>query len=163
MSTLIILIVSFSILWVLNTYAMNNYFSVSQMGRISLAMVLLFTGTAHFYKSKEMVEMVPEFLPYKIELVYITGVLEIFGATGLVLQRVSTMASVALILFFLVVLPANIIGSLKRVELGGMENGPAYLYFRIPFQLVLIWWTYHFGIKVNKKSSNNISVSETTS
>ena len=44
------------------------------------------------------------------------------------------------------ILPANIIGSFKKVELGGMENGPGYLYFRVPLQLLFVGWTYYFGI-----------------
>jgi uncharacterized membrane protein len=123
--------------------------------------MLLFTGSAHFYKTGEMVQMMPEFLPLKTELVYFTGILEIIGAIGLIKQRTATLASIALILFFLAVLPANVVGSMKRVQLGGMENGPAYLYFRIPFQLLLIWWTYYFGIRLNRRSTNNISVSQT--
>jgi uncharacterized membrane protein len=161
MSTLIVLILSFIILWAVNTYGIKSYFSISQMGRISLAIMLLFTGTAHFYKTGEMVQMMPEFLPYKTELVYFTGVLEIIGAIGLIQQRTATVASIALILFFLAVLPANVVGSMKRVQLGGMETGPAYLYFRIPFQLLLIWWTCYFGIRLNRRSTNNISVSQT--
>jgi uncharacterized membrane protein len=161
MSTLIVLILSFIILWAVNTYGIKSYFSISQMGRISLAIMLLFTGSAHFYKTGEMVQMMPEFLPLKTELVYFTGILEIIGAIGLIKQRTATLASIALILFFLAVLPANVVGSMKRVQLGGMENGPAYLYFRIPFQLLLIWWTYYFGIRLNRRSTNNISVSQT--
>lgn len=159
MSALIILIVSFTFLWALNTYVIGHYFSIRQIGRISLAIMLLFTGTAHFYKTSEMVQMMPDFLPYKTEIVYLTGVLEILGAVGLVIERTAKLTSIALILFFLAVLPANIIGSMKQVQLGGMENGPAYLYFRIPFQILLIWWAYYFGIRLKKNSSNNISTS----
>ena len=159
MSTLIILIVSFTFLWVVNAYVINGYLSHGQVGRISLSLMLLFTGTAHFYKTFEMVQMMPEFLPYKTALVYITGVLEILGAVGLLIERTAKLASIALILFFLAVLPANIIGSMKQVQLGGMENGPAYLYFRIPFQFLLIWWTYYFGIRLKRNPPNNMSTS----
>ena len=117
------------------------------MGRTALAIMLLFTGSSHFYKSEEMVQMMPEFLPFKIQLVYFTGVLELLGAVGLLIKQTAKWTSIALILFFLCILPANIIGSLKKVELGGMENGPGYLYFRIPLQILFIWWTYYFGIR----------------
>ena len=65
--------------------------------------------------------------------------------------RYSKWTSIALILFFLAILPANIIGSFKRVELGGMENGPVYLYFRIPLQLLFIGWAYYFGIHLSER------------
>jgi len=65
-----------------------------------------------------MVQMMPEFLPYKIQLVYFTGVLEMALAAGLMFPRYSKWTSIALILFFLAILPANIIGSIKEYTLG---------------------------------------------
>jgi uncharacterized membrane protein len=55
--------------------------------------------------------------------------------------------AILLIAFFICVLPANIIGSLKGVALGGMDNGPLYLLFRVPLQGFFIWWVYRWGIK----------------
>ena len=157
MSTLVILLLSFAVLWILNRYVLRNYYALSAVGRLALAIMLMFTGAAHFYKTEEMVQMMSEFLPNKVQLGYLTGVLEILGAAGLVFQRTAQQVSIALILFFLVVLPANIIGSIKKVELGGMENGPGYLYFRIPLQLLFIWWTYYFGIRINKNASRKVN------
>jgi uncharacterized membrane protein len=145
MSTLIVLIFSFGILWLLNMYALRR-FNLEEIGRASLALMLLFTGIAHFYKTGEMVQMMPAFLPNKLQWVYLTGVVEVAAAGGLLMTKTVQWTSIGLILFFLAILPANIIGSLKKVELGGMENGPAYLYFRIPLQFLFIGWTYYFGI-----------------
>jgi uncharacterized membrane protein len=121
------------------------------MGRVALAVMLLFTGSSHFLKTSEMVQMIPEFLPYRIQLVYFTGILEIAFAVGLMFPRYSRWPSIALIIFFLAILPANIIGSFKRVHLGGMENGPVYLYFRIPLQLLFIGWAYYFEIHLSER------------
>ena len=71
------------------------------MGRVALAIMLLFTGSSHFFKTPEMVQMMPEFLPYRIQLVYLTGILEIAFAAGLMFPRYSRWTSIALILFFL--------------------------------------------------------------
>ena len=76
MSTLIILIFSFCLIWLLNKYVFISFLTVSLMGRVALAIMLLFTGSSHFFKTAEMVQMMPEFLPYKIQLVYFTGILE---------------------------------------------------------------------------------------
>lgn len=158
MSTLIILIGSFVILWLLNQYVLVSRLSLSFIGRVALAIMLLFTGSAHFYKEQEMVAMMPADLPYKLQLVYITGILEIAGAIGLVSKRLAIAASIGLILFFLAMLPANIIGAQKRVALGGMESGPAYLYFRIPLQLLFIGWTYYFGIYRLRKPPEHVVI-----
>jgi uncharacterized membrane protein len=116
MPTLIILIVSFVVLWLLNRYTLENRLSQSFIGRAALAIMLLFRS-AHFYKEQEMVTMMPTNLPYKLQLVYFTGILEIAGAVGLVSKRLAITTSVALICFFLAILPANIVGAQKRVAL----------------------------------------------
>ena len=79
-----------------------------------------------------MLEMMPDFLPYKRETVYLTGVLELLAVIGLLINKTAKLTAVMLIIFFVSILPANIIGSLKQVNLGGMENGAMYLLFRIP-------------------------------
>jgi uncharacterized membrane protein len=145
MAPLILLIVSFVGFWLVNKYVLNEKYSVSLIGRIALALMLLMTGTAHFFKTDAMVQSMPEMLPFKIELVYFTGVVELLAAVGLVFRRTTKLTSILLIVFFICILPANIIGSLKHVELGGMENGPLYLWFRIPLQMLFIWWAYYFG------------------
>ena len=150
MSTLIILISSFCLLWLLNKFVVKDFLTVGIMGRVALAIMLLFTGSSHFFKTAEMVRMMPEFLPYKIQLVYFTGVMEIMSAIALMLPRYAKWTTIALILFFLALLPANIIGSFKKVHLGGMENGPAYLYFRIPLQFLFMGWAYYFGIYLSE-------------
>lgn len=146
MSTLAILILTFLPLVVFNKYVLKSRYTLSQLGRLALAIMLMLTGVSHFFKTAEMVQMLPDFLPFKTWVVYTTGLFEMSAAMGLLSERRAKLVSVALIAFFVAILPANIIGSLKHVELGGMENGPAYLFFRIPLQMFFIWWTYYFGI-----------------
>lgn len=126
---------------------------MAKRGCISMGIMLLFTGVAHFFKTEEMVAMMPDFVPFKRVVVYVTGLLEIGAALALIFQVKTRLVSMLLIAFFIAVLPANVIGSMKKVSLGGMEYGTAYLYFRIPFQLLIIWWVYYFGIRANKKGS----------
>ena len=145
MAPLIVLIVSFGGFWLVNKYMLNERFSVSFIGRVAMALMLLMTGSAHFFKTDVMVQSMPDMMPYKVELVYFTGVIELLAAIGLLFDRTAKLTSILLIIFFVCILPANIIGSLKRVELGGMENGPMYLLFRVPLQVFFIWWAYFFG------------------
>jgi uncharacterized membrane protein len=151
MSTLIILLLTFFISLALNRYVLDKKFKSERLGRFAMSTMMVFTGVAHFFKTSEMVAMMPQGLPFKVELVYATGVLEILAAIGLVLERYAKITSIALIVFFILILPANVIGSLNRVELGGMENGPLYLLFRIPLQILFIWWTYYFGVRSYQK------------
>jgi uncharacterized membrane protein len=47
------------------------------------------------------------------------------------------------------VLPANIYSAVKEVGLGG--HGAAYLWFRIPLQLLFIGWAAHFTGALRRK------------
>jgi uncharacterized membrane protein len=151
MTPLIFLLGSFSLFFLLNKTTLNNRFSLSFIGRSAMSVTLVVTGAAHFTSTDLMVAMMPDIMPMKTEIVYLTGVLELLAAVGLLIESTSKLTTVMLILFFVCILPANIVGSLKEVPFGGMQNGAAYLYFRIPLQIFFILWTYYFGIRINKK------------
>ncbi len=155
MTPLIILLVSFGLIFVINKFLLGGKLSLSFVGRVSLAIMLLATGIAHFTSTDVMVEMLPEFLPLKREIIYLTGVLELSAAIGLLIDKTAKLTSVLLIIFFIAILPANIIGSLKQVSLGGMEIGAIYLLFRIPLQILFIFWAYYFGIRLNTFTQSN--------
>ncbi len=150
MAPLIILTVCFGITLLTNKFLLKEKLSLSLMGRISLSIMLIATGIAHFTHTEQMIQMMPEIVFYKKEVVYFTGILELMASAGLLIPKLTKLASILLILFFIAVLPANIVGSMKQVSLGGMEKGVSYLYFRIPLQMLFILWAYYFGIRKNK-------------
>ena len=110
--------------------------------RVGLTLFFLFTAFGHFVRTEEMSKMVPPPIPYRVELIYITGALELLGAAGVWVPRVKRLAGLCLILMLIGLLPANIYSALHRVDFGGHAAGPAYLLARVPFQLFVIWWTY---------------------
>lgn len=147
MTPLIILIASFAILFAINKFLLASRLTISQVGRFAMASMLLATGIAHFTSTEPMIEMMPDAIPLKRELVYFTGICELAAVGGLIWNRTSRLASILLIVFFFAILPANIAGSLKHVNFGGMEYGAAYLIFRIPLQILFIWWVWFFGVR----------------
>ncbi len=149
MAPLIVLIVTFAVLFAINRLVLGNRLSLSQIGRFAMAAMLFVTGIAHFTSTELMIEMMPDELPLKRELVYFTGVCELAAVVGLIWSKTSRLASILLIMFFVAILPANIAGSLKQVSFGGMENGAIYLLFRVPLQILFIWWVWYFGIRRN--------------
>jgi uncharacterized membrane protein len=48
-----------------------------------MSVMLLFTAIAHFKFTKGMTMMLPGFIPFKTETVYLTGIIEIVAAIGL--------------------------------------------------------------------------------
>jgi len=110
-----------------------------------MAVMLLFTAMAHFAFTRGMVMMLPDFVPCKKAMVYVTGIAELAGAAGLLLNAWFALAGLMLILLFMIMLPANIHAALKRInyEKGALDGkGPGYLWFRVPLQFFFIAWIY---------------------
>ncbi len=140
MAPLIFLLATFAILFLINRLLLGKRLTMPVIGRVSMAVMLVVTGITHFTNTEQMIEIMPEFMPAKRAIVYYTGVCELMAAVGLLWNRTVRLASILLIIFFMLVLPANIAGSLKSAQFGGMEYGPLYLLFRIPLQILFIWW-----------------------
>jgi len=122
----------------------------SMAGRIAMAAMLLFTAIGHFAFVDGMTQMIPNFIPAKKEMVLLTGVMEIVFAVGLLLPNYKIKTGWVLILFFLLILPANIKASLENINYQtGVQDGPGltYLLFRIPLQILFIAWVYFSTLK----------------
>ena len=119
-------------------------------GNIAMSVMLIATGLAHFALSKGMAMMMPIFIPFKREMVYLTGIIELAAAAGILIPSLRHTTAVLLIIFFILVLPANIYAAVKKVNYEkGTFNGPGltHLWFRIPLQLFFIGWVYWFALR----------------
>ncbi len=106
----------------------------------ALAVMFPFTASAHFTKTKEdLIAMVPKVFPNPRFLVYLTGVLEILGAVGLLVPVTRTFASVGLLLLLVAMFPANVNAVRKRIPLRGKRPTPLWL--RGPMQLLFVGMT----------------------
>jgi uncharacterized membrane protein len=117
-------------------------FAPAVRARVGLTLFFLFTALGHFVRTEEMAEMVPPLIPYRVELIYVTGILEVLGAVGVWIPGLKRLTGLCLILMLIALLPANVYSALHRVDFGGHGAGPAYLLARVPFQLFVVWWTY---------------------
>ncbi|HMQ03692.1 MAG TPA: DoxX family protein [Pyrinomonadaceae bacterium] len=147
MAPLIILLSVFAVLRLIDRFLLGGKIGLSFAGRAAMSLMLLATGISHFTNPEPMVAMMPGSMPAKLELVYFTGACELLAVAGLLWNKTARLTAIMLIIFFIAVLPANIVGSLKAVEFGGMQYGPWYLLFRIPLQFFFIWWVWYFGIR----------------
>lgn len=125
-------------------------YQLSLSGRVAMSVTLVFTAVAHFAYTEGMAMMLPEFIPYKKLLVYITGIIELAAAIGLLLPKYKKRTATLLILFFIMILPANIYAAMHEVnyQTGNFDGeGTDYLWLRIPIQIFYIFWTWYFGIR----------------
>jgi uncharacterized membrane protein len=118
----------------------------SLRGRISVALVLAFTGVGHFVKTAAMSQMLPPWVPMRIPLIYVTGAFEL-AAVAILIEPLSSRTGTILCVFLLLILPSNIYAAFRRIDFGGHSAGPMYLLVRIPLQLLLIGWIYWFAVR----------------
>lgn len=142
-----ILLGSYALLTLVARVSGRSALDTQLRGRVSLALVFLFTGFGHFEKTDEMASMLPAWVPLRVAVIYVTGALELAGAIGLLLPGVSRAAGLCLTAFLVLVLPANLYAAVNHVAMGGHEAGPAYLLVRVPFQALLIGWAYWFAVR----------------
>jgi uncharacterized membrane protein len=111
--------------------------------RAGLAVMFCFTAAAHFSGMRpDLIRMVPPAVPNPEVMVTVTGICEILGAIGLLVPRTRRLAAVALIVFLLAVLPANIHAAQSHLTIGGLNVAP--LWPRVALQVLfitLVWWT----------------------
>ncbi|MBP2615177.1 hypothetical protein [Chryseobacterium jejuense] len=149
MKLLVILFGAF-ILALLGTMVVQGKPDLLFSGNLGMAVFIIFTGFSHFKFQKGMAMMIPDFIPAKMFWVYFTGLLEIAAGIGLMIPTIREITAVLLILFYVLVFIANIKSSQKKINIFKADyTGPGmqYLYSqRIPMQIILIVWTWYFGI-----------------
>ncbi len=150
MKPLIVLLLSFTISIFVFKIIKKEY-NIALSAKIAMSIMLIFTAIGHFAFTKGMSMMIPKFIPFKENFVYLTGIFEILLALGLIIPKLKIVSGWALIIFLLLMLPANIYASINNVnyQKGTFDgNGITYLWFRIPLQFFFIVWTYICTIRI---------------
>ena len=116
---------------------------ISKIKTISIIIMSLFyigAGISHFFNPDWYVRIVPPILPFKIAIVYISGIFEIILGSLLIFPMTRFIAGWGLILLLLAVFPANIYVALTQGE--AMDTTPMIAWARLPFQIVFIALAY---------------------
>ena len=105
---------------------------------------LIAVGVSHFTDPEPFVEIMPPPLaPWALELVYWSGVFEILGGVGLLVERTRRLAGWGVLALLVAVYPANIYMAVEGVGFAGLEPNPVALWLRLPLQFVFMavtWW-----------------------
>jgi uncharacterized membrane protein len=122
-------------------------FNAESAAAIGLSILFIFTGMGHFAETEAMAQMLPPWVPERVLLVYLTGVLELAIAAGFLMRKsrrvTGWVATAVLVLFF----PVNIYAAINHVPMGGHAWGPVYLLIRAPLQVIILFWIYWFTIR----------------
>lgn len=115
-------------------------------GRLRAAALLLLApffvaaGVNHFVSPAFYVAIVPPYLPAHLELVYLSGLLEIAGGVAVLVPRLRAAAGACLVLLLVAVFPANLHMALHPER---FPDVPSFaLYARLPLQLVFVAWAW---------------------
>tara|TARA_Y100001970_G_C13550870_1_gene516781 strand:- start:68 stop:400 length:333 start_codon:yes stop_codon:yes gene_type:complete len=97
-------------------------------------------GIKHFTDLDWFMQIMPPYLPYHKELVYISGLFEILFGLMLLFENTRYIAGWGLILLLIAVFPANIY--LAQTNGAAMNTTPIIAWGRLPFQAVFIALAY---------------------
>ena len=108
--------------------------------RRGLALATVIAGVSHFANPDPFVQHLPEWVPGREPLVYLTGVVEILFGLALV-GRTTTRRTVGrlLAIYLVAVFPANVYVAVADVAVTGQAGGLA-AWIRLPLQAVFIGW-----------------------
>lgn len=107
-----------------------------------MAALYFVAGVNHFIHPRTYMRIMPPWLPFPKELVFVSGVMEIVCALLLLPSFSRSIAAWGIILLLIAVFPANI-----QMSVNYYKAGNPYLWLtllRLPLQVLLIWWAYKF-------------------
>lgn len=112
--------------------------SLRDGARVSLAILMLAGGITHLLGPRPYIQHLPDVVPFRAELVAITGFLEIGLAAGLVgPRRFRRLAGIGVGAFLVLVFPANIYAAVSQAQIDGVPTG-WIRWARLPLQVPLI-------------------------
>jgi len=105
-----------------------------------MSLFYISVGLNHFIDPNWFMQIVPPYLPFHLQLVYISGFFEIVFGIMLLVPSFRFYAGWGLILLLIAVYPANIY--LAQTNGAAMNTTPFIAWARLPFQFLFIGLAY---------------------
>ena len=100
-------------------------------------------GIKHFIEPEYFLSIVPPYLPYHLELIYISGLFEILFGLLILFPKYRYYGAIGLILLLVAVFPANIYLAQSKEAQEAIGATQQIATWRLPIQGVLIWVAYY--------------------
>ena len=113
---------------------------VKPFSLIIMSWFYISAGISHFADPNWFLQIVPPYLPFKLELVYVSGFFEIIFGLMLILPSWRYYAGWGLVLLLIAVYPANIY--LAQTNGAAMNTSALVAWGRLPFQFLFIGIAY---------------------
>jgi len=99
-------------------------------------------GIKHFIEPDYFLSIIPPYLPFHLELVYISGFFEILFGLMILFPKYRYYGAIGLILLLIAVFPANIYLAQSKEAQEAIGTSQQIAIWRLPIQGILIWITY---------------------
>ena len=114
----------------------------------------ILVGIEHFRSPQKFVDIVPNYLPFALFLVYMTGVIEIAGGLGIIYPETREITGRLMVLFLLAVYPANFHMWINDVPFNGNRLTTTEHLMRLTVQMLLILAALGFSGDLQKIKRN---------
>ena len=110
---------------------------------VLMGLSYVWIGYQHFINPSFFLKIVPPFLPFHLELVYLSGGVEILFGFGLLFKKTRFYASWGLVFLLIAVYPANIYLAFNEIPQEAI-NVSSFMasWVRLPIQFVLMGLAY---------------------
>ena len=133
---------------------------MSALSRLTLALLFVLAGIAHFITPTPYLAIMPPFIPWPAAMVALSGIAEILGGLGVLFRSTRRIAGWWLIVLLMAVFPANIQALSTGMVLGGYAVPEWLLWARLLLQVLLIIWVWRVCLGRTSERSQRVLVSE---
>jgi uncharacterized membrane protein len=112
---------------------------------VRLGGFFLLAGLTHFLRPRPYIAIVPDALPHKREIVFVSGVAEIAGGTAVLLAPTRRLAGWWLIATLIAIFPANVNMAVNADRFRAVPE--PLLWARLPLQALLIRWVWRVAVR----------------
>lgn len=123
----------------------NGFLLLRTIMRWVLAAFFVAGGIAHLLAPDEFIKITPDWVPFAPQVIFYTGLCEIFGAAALFIRPLRFWAAIALALYAFCVWPANFKHAFDGIHVAHIPSSWWYHAPRLAFQPVIIWWALFSG------------------
>ncbi|MGG3740336.1 DoxX family protein [Paenibacillus chibensis] len=115
--------------------------TAKRVARILFSFFFAAACVFHFIEADGFAQMLPDFVPLRLPIIYVTGVMELALGVLLLIPGTMKLTGTLIALYLVLVFPANIYAAVKHIPAPGFgSTPPAALWIRLIFQPLLIWW-----------------------
>ena len=107
-----------------------------------MGLAYIYVGIRHFMNPDFFLAIMPDYLPYHLEAVYISGICEIALGAMLFFKKYRWIAGWGLILLLIAVFPANIYLAQNESAQQAIQISETAALIRLPFQALFIGLAY---------------------